>query len=202
VRLDQAADIIEQMISYVRGQIIRKKRGLLTVNTGQIGYKIAVTSQEFEKAKESKDIELWTYLAVRENAFDLYGFSSEEELDVFELLITVSGIGPKTAISILSVATAETLQKAVSSGNAGYLVKMSGIGKKNAEKIILELQGKLGVGYETGDTALKDEGDVLEALCSMGYPQRAVREALKQVSADSKDAKEQIRDALKILTKK
>ena len=173
----------------------------MTINTGQIGYRVAVTSQEFERVKEGDNIELSTYLAVRETSFDLYGFSSQEELDIFELLITVSGIGPKTAMSILSIATIETLQKAVSSGNASYLVKMSGIGKKNAEKIVLELQGKLGVGYETSDASLSDEGDVLEALCALGYSQRAVRESLKQIPAETTDAKDRIKEALKILTK-
>ena len=119
---------------------------------------------------------------------------------MFELLITVSGIGPKTALSILNVASPTTLRQAVGSADPSYLTRVSGIGKKNAEKIVLELKDK--VSYSEVDTTLntRGEGDALEALVSLGYSERDAREALKKVSKETKDAGERVRQALRVLS--
>jgi len=112
------------------------------------------------------------------------------------MLINVSGIGPRSALTILSIASIETLRKAIGSNDITYLTKISGIGRKTAEKIIIELRDK--VGKENKDGSLKEELDALEALKSLGYSQNEAREALKTVSANS-DTNTKIRDALKIL---
>ena len=106
-------------------------------------------------------------MAVRENSLDLYGFQNIEELNFFELLLDVSGIGPKSALSVLSVASIKTLQKAIATSDTSYLTKVSGIGRKTAEKIVIELRDKLKAFSSKENMAdLRDEGDVIEALKS------------------------------------
>ena len=147
----------------------------------------------------------WTHLVVRENALDLYGFLTRAELEFFELLITVSGIGPKTALGIMEIAPTDTLKKAVASGDSSYLTNVSGIGKKNAHKIILELQGKLGgSGGIQEENLLKEDVETIEALEALGYSTKQARETLKQISesGEAKSAQEKIRASLKILGKK
>jgi len=136
---------------------------------------------------------------VREDILDLYGFLNREELEFFEMLINVSGIGPKGALAILGVASIDTLKKAISTGDIPYLTKISGIGKKTAEKMIIELRDKMGVN-KTG-TSLQEELDALEALKSLGYSQNEAREVLKKVSPEM-NTNEKIREALKILSGK
>lgn len=154
-----------------------------------------------KKIREGGEVEVWTYLAVRENAMDLFGFESNEGLDFFEMLISVSGIGPKTALNILNIAEIKTIKEAVSSGDVTHLTKVSGIGKKNAEKIVLELRDKLGLA-EASEESLKGDVDALEALKTLGYSQGEAREALKKVSSDTKDTAGKIKEALKVLNNK
>ena len=133
---------------------------------------------------------------MREDALDLYGFLNYEELEFFEMLIGVSGIGPKGALAILSIASTETLRKAIGTGDTSYLTKISGIGKKTAEKIVIELRDKMGE-QEKG-SSMQEELDAMEALKSLGYSQNEIREALKKVPPDL-NTNEKIREALKIL---
>ncbi|MEK7120459.1 MAG: Holliday junction branch migration protein RuvA, partial [Patescibacteria group bacterium] len=144
---------------------------------------------------------LWTHLAVRENALDLYGFLNKQDLDFFSLLITISGIGPKSALGILSVASVGVLRKAISSEDTSYLVKVSGIGKKSADKIVLELKDKLGKEYESDGTTLKEESDVVETLKTLGYKSYEIREALKKMPKDASGTSQRVKEALKILGK-
>jgi Holliday junction DNA helicase RuvA len=124
---------------------------------------------------------------------------NREELGFFEMLINVSGIGPKGALSILGIASIETLRKAISTGDTAYLTKVSGIGRKTAEKIVIELRDKMG--EEKTGTSLQGELDALEALKSLGYSQSEAREALKKVLPNT-DINTKIREALKILSTK
>jgi Holliday junction DNA helicase RuvA len=136
---------------------------------------------------------------VREDALDLFGFSEYQELEFFQMLLSVSGIGPRSALTILGIATTETLKKAIGSGDISYLTKISGIGKKTAEKIVIELRDKL---EDSGaDSNLQGELDALEALKSLGYSQAEAREALKKVKSDA-DTNTKVREALKILGSK
>ncbi len=143
---------------------------------------------------------LWTYLSVRETALDLYGFLSKDTLDIFELLITISGIGPKTALGILNVATPEMLRQAVATEDTSYLVKVGGIGKKNAEKIVLELKDKLITTSADFEGAERGAGDVMEALLSLGYAERDVRNVLKKMPKDLTGTGERVKYALKLLS--
>ena len=188
------------MIGSIRGKIILRTEKFLLVETGGIGYKISISPDTLSKTKKlNEEVFLFIHTHVREDAFDLYGFLNQEELEFFEMLINVSGIGPKGALSILGIASIETLRKAISTGDTSYLTKVSGIGRKTAEKIIIELRDK--VGKELGGSSLKEELDAMEALKSLGYSGVEAREALKKVPSDT-NTNTMIREALKILSSK
>mgnify|MGYP001561910364 CR=1 FL=1 len=190
--------IIMFMISKLKGIVEYKDAKSIILQVGGIGYKIFLASETLGKIRESADISLWTHLAVREDALTLYGFEEKEGLDFFEMLISISGIGPKTALGVINAATIPTLKKAVSSEDISHLIKVSGIGKKLAEKIVLELKGKF-IQESSHDTDLRDEIDTLEALKSLGYSQHQAREALKQIDKSITGASERVKQALKIL---
>lgn len=188
------------MISHLQGKVLVATDTSITLDVQGVGYKISVIGNSLARLKEGVEASLWTHLAVRENALDLYGFLTRDELIFFELLITISGIGPKTALGILNVANIETLKQAVLTGNAGHLTKVSGIGKKNAEKIVLELNGKL-VAEDGVTINLKDEGDVVEALMSLGYGQKEAREILREIPEEVTSTSDKVKYALKLLGK-
>lgn len=192
------------MIAHLSGDILYTGDKYIVVETGGVGYKVRVTTDAllFLKNNADKKVSLWIYTVVREDALDLYGFQNQNELDFFEMLISVSGIGPKGALGILNVAPVEHLKEAIAMGDTGALTKVSGIGSKSAQKIILELRDKLG-GHEnnTGGTMLGDERDAIEGLVALGYPERSAREALKKVSSETKGTGARIKEALKQLAK-
>jgi Holliday junction DNA helicase RuvA len=185
------------MIGSIRGKIILKTEKFLVVETGGVGYKVNVSSDTISKS--SSEIFLWIYTHVREDSLDLYGFPEQKELAFFEMLLSVSGIGPRSALAILGIASIDTLERAIGSGDTAYLTKISGIGKKTAERIVIDLRDKMGKGVE-GGTSLQGELDALEALKSLGYSQNEAREALKKVSPES-NTNAKIKEALKILGK-
>jgi len=185
------------MIGSIKGKIVLKTDKYLIVETSGVGYKISVSPDTLSNTKKTEEeIFLWIHTHVREDAFDLYGFLDREELEFFEMLINVSGIGPKGALSILGITSIETLRKAISIGDTSYLTKISGIGRKTAEKIVIELRDK--VGKELEGSSLQVELDALEALKSLGYSAIEAREALKKVSPNT-NTNTKIKEALKIL---
>jgi holliday junction DNA helicase RuvA len=185
------------MIGSLRGKIISKTEKSVLIEANGVGYKVSVSPDTISKINSnSGEVFLLIHTHVREDAFDLYGFLNKGELEFFEMLINVSGIGPKGALSILGITSIETLRKAISSNDTSYLTKISGIGKKTAEKIVLELRDK--VGEKSEDGSLQGELDTLEALKSLGYSQNEARDALKEIPAGL-DTNGKIREALKIL---
>lgn len=188
------------MISQLNGQITYKTDKFLIIDVSGVGYKVFGTTELISKIQEGEKAKVWTYLAVRENALDLYGFANKEELDFFELLNTISGIGPKTAIGILNVANVPSLRKAISSGETAHLTKVSGLGKKMADKIVLELKGKIG-SYEESGLGHKEEIDAIEALKSLGYSHREAREALQEIDKSLTTTSARVKAALKYLGK-
>ncbi|MDP3996595.1 MAG: Holliday junction branch migration protein RuvA [bacterium] len=187
------------MISYISGSVIYKDEKSAIVETANgLGYKIFVTEETLSSLSENKVARFWTYLAVREDAHILYGFPEKSDLDFFELLLTVSGIGPKTALGILNMASVLSIKTAVSSNDPSHLVKISGIGKKMAEKMVWELKDKVKSG-ENSSATLKDEIEALEALKSIGYGHKEARDALKEIKSGT--ARERIKSALKTLGK-
>ncbi|HVU06472.1 MAG TPA: Holliday junction branch migration protein RuvA [Candidatus Paceibacterota bacterium] len=188
------------MITHIKGRIIDKEERSLVVDVNGLGYKAFVTGATLEKARDGAEIALWTHLAVREDAHTLFGFPSKDELNFFELLISVSGIGPKTALGILNVSSVANIRKAVSTGDTSHLTKVSGVGKKIADKIVLELKGKFDAEDSAG-ISLRDEVDALEALKALGFKHSDAREALKQVDRSVTDTGERVKKALKVLGK-
>ncbi len=185
------------MIGSIRGKIILKTEKFLIAETNGVGYKINVSADVLSKTKKvGEEIFLFVHTHVREDVLDLYGFLNQEELEFFEMLLNVSGIGPKSALAILGIASIATLRKAIGTSDTSYLTKISGIGRKTAEKIVIELRDK--IGEEKGGSSLQGELDALEALKSLGYSQSESREALKKVAPDT-NTNTKIREALKIL---
>ncbi|KKQ34782.1 MAG: Holliday junction ATP-dependent DNA helicase RuvA [Candidatus Nomurabacteria bacterium GW2011_GWB1_37_5] len=189
------------MISRIEGIIILKTDKYAVVDVSGVGYKINLGSDTLAKLPKTGDqIAFFTHLHVREDALDLYGFMDIKELEFFEMLINISGIGPKSALGVIGVAPIEILKKAIASGDTSYLTKVSGIGKKMAEKIILELRDKLSaLGHKAEFGELSGELDSIEALKSLGYSQNEAREALKLVPPELISTSDRVKQALKIL---
>lgn len=189
------------MIAYLEGKIIYSTDKFFIINTGNVGYKVSVTPETILLFKEGDNASLYIYTAVRENSIDLFGFKNTSELSFFELLLDVSGIGPRSALGIIALAPIDTIKKAIATGDVSYLNKVSGIGKKTAEKIIIELRDKL-QDYKNDDNTpglLRDESDIVEALKSLGYSQNEARDALKNVPTTVIGTNARIKEALKIL---
>lgn len=189
------------MISHISGSVLFSGDKFIIVDVGGVGYKLFVTPDVLHKSsKVDVTISLWTHLAVREDSLDLYGFTEKAEVEFFEMLIGISGVGPKTALGIMGVAPLDTLKTAIASGDTGYMTKVSGIGRKNADKIILELRDKLGsIDSKAASGLLREESDALDALTSLGYSQREARDALKEISSEVTGTSDRIREALKKL---
>lgn len=191
------------MIAQLEGEVVHAGERYVILDVGGVGYRVYVSTETRAKISGLREsVRLWTHLAVREDALDLYGFSTKSELDTFELLISVSGVGPKSALGILSLAPPEVLHKAIAGGDSTYLTRVSGIGRKIAEKIVLELKDKLStLDTHSGSEELTQEADTLEALKSLGYSLREAREALRSVPPTITDTGEKIKEALRVLGK-
>jgi Holliday junction DNA helicase RuvA len=192
------------MIARLEGIIIHIADKFLIIDVSGVGYKLYITTETIASSSLGEHCSLWVYTAVRENSIDLYGFKNINEMSFFELLLDVSGIGPRSALSILTIAPIDTLKRAIATGDTGYLNKVSGIGKKTAEKIIIELRDKLKDYKNDSDTpeSLRNESDILEALKSLGYSQNEARDALKQVPPTTVGTNARIKEALQILGKR
>ncbi len=192
------------MIAYLKGKIIFKNESFIILLSGGVGYKVFLLSCQ---DKVDDEVEFFTYLNVREDALTLYGFSSYNELELFEHLISISGIGPKAGLGILSLADPETVKVAIAKGDSSILTRVSGIGKKTAERVVLELRNKFS--SLDGDDVLQekskeinDHTDVIEALVSLGYSVQQAKKALANIPSEIKDVSERIKRALKELGKK
>ena len=192
------------MISRLTGSMAHTDSKYVIIDVAGVGYKVFTTIDIITKLpKDGKKVTLWTYLAVRENSMDLYGFLSPTELNFFELLITISGIGPKTALGILNSASVHSLETAIQTGETSHLTKISGIGKKIAEKIVRELKDKFESVAHTpeSESAMRNDSDALEALKSLGYSQNESRDVLKKLPKTITKTNDKLREALKILGK-
>ena len=190
------------MIGHLTGSVIETGDSSLLLSVGGVGYKVYTTEASLRDASLSTELSLYTYLAVRETALDLYGFPTRSELEFFELLIGISGIGPKVGLSILNAALPETLYTAVVNEDTSVLTKVSGIGKKNASKIILELKNKIDrfAGQFEGQTTTSEDIEVFEALEALGYNPRSVQELMKSGQLEGLSTNEKIKKALRLLT--
>lgn len=189
------------MYNYLNGRITEKGIDYIVVECGGVGYHVFVSRpDDFQKDDYTK---VFTYLAVREDDMTLYGFKTKEEKNIFIKIISVSGIGPKTAISILSVTTPQSFVQAIELGNTGYLKKLPGIGAKSASQIILDLKGKLVVEtVETKSTVVnKDLEDTKEALKGLGFKVSDINAVLKVVGQEKLTSQQYLKKALQLLRK-
>lgn len=188
------------MIGQLTGKITFTGSNFVILDVASVGYKVFVSAETARAlAKNEGEATLRTHLVVRENVLDLYGFPTQSELEFFETLITISGIGPKSALGVLHVAPVDTLKSAVASGDTSYLTKVSGIGKKMAEKIVVELKDTFGDGTERGTALRAEESAALEALEALGYKTAEAREVLKHVPEEAESTEEKVKAALKNL---
>jgi len=188
------------MIAKLKGKIEHFQDNWVIVDVNDIGYKVFVTDFTFGKLAGQEEATFNIYTYVREDILALYGFLEMVEKDMFELLITISGIGPKAAMGILSVADPKSIQVAILNEDPTILTRVSGVGKKTAERVILELQNKiadLSIGEKEDATM---DGEAIEALMTMGYSASQSREALK-ATGELESVEDKIREALKKLGK-
>ena len=167
------------MISFLKGKVIANTGAeIVLLTSGGVGYKVTINLANAKLWPVGAEVEIEAYLAVREDALDLYGFANAEERGLFKHFLSVSGIGPKTALHLLSLGSAVEIKSAIGRGDLDYLTRVSGIGKKIAERIVMELKSKLAsaeIGLP-GDGVL---GDVVSGLMSLGYTAAEAREVVK-----------------------
>lgn len=186
------------MIAHLTGTILTLTDKYLILETYGIGYRVFATAETLVKYKSGDTLSLWIAHIVREDSQDLYGFENQSDQDLFELLRSVSGIGPKSALGVMNVATIGTIARAITTNDVGYLTKISGIGKKTAEKIIIELRDKLPAIMEASDTS--SSHDVIDALVALGYAESKAREVSRSLDPNL-DTQTKIREALRLLNK-
>jgi Holliday junction DNA helicase RuvA len=191
------------MIAFVRGNLIEKFANSVVVETGGVGYEIFVSANDFAKFSIDDAAKFYTFHKVSENAEELYGFSTLVAKRLFELLITVQGIGPKAALAILSLGDAETVRSAVASEDIAFISRASGVGKKSAEKLVVSLRDKVGApsyvpsrDAETGALANFADDEALDALMALGFSLADATASLQNVSRDLSTS-ERVKLALK-----
>ncbi len=178
------------MIAYLRGKVIKSEDKSIVLDVNGVGYKVYCNTLHQNFLNENREVGMHIHTVVREDALELFGFFDETSLKLFEKLINISGIGPRSALAIVNVGTIESLTEAINKGDLGYLTAVSGIGKKTAEKIILELRGQV------SDIVLSDSAnEVVQALKAMGYNERDAQMAAKNATGNT--TSEKIKSALK-----
>ena len=194
------------MISYIEGKVkyINQKNICVLTSSG-VGYEVQIDKNQIDRLDIDQDIKLHIYTNVKEDALDLYGFLERSEKIMFEQLTSISGIGPKSALQILTLSGAQVLYENVVKNNVAYLTQISGIGKKIAEKIVLELKDKLpkisfefsGLSHENNNVNMSENMDVFEALKSMGYTPKEAKDAIAGITDNTMTLEQKIKFALK-----
>ncbi len=189
------------MIGFLSGKIINKGNDKIIINVGGVGYMVYLTEMGMEQCLEGRDVNINIYTHVREQEIALYGFMHTEEQEIFELLISVSGIGPKAGLKILAVADVNTIKMAIATEDISILTKVSGIGPKIAKKVVNELSGKVVAPVDAAVGDALAQSDAIDALRSMGYSVTEARNAIEGVSKDITDVGAIVKFALKNLGK-
>lgn len=176
------------MIAHVIGVVAEKFGNSVIVDVHGIGYEVQVPLGDFETALLNEDVKFYTYHHIREQSQDLFGFSSLAAKKLFELLITVQGVGPKAALAILSLGDSETVRNGIANGDSGFVSKASGVGKKIAERVVVDLSDKVGlavtVAQASGVSVVPAGDEALEALMALGYNLQDAQAALELVPKD------------------
>lgn len=189
------------MIAHISGNIAEKFAGSLIVDVQGVGYELAVPIDDFDAVTLDDHVKFYTYHHIREQSEELFGFSTLAAKKLFELLITVQGVGPKAALAILSLGTAEVVRNAIANSDSGFITKASGVGKKTAERVAVDLADKVGLPtYYTQTSGVQVElptnDEALEALMALGYTLNDATIALEHISTDLPVAR-RVTEALK-----
>ena len=191
------------MIAHIRGIVAEKFGNSLIVDVNGVGYEMTVPTPDYENVLLDEERKFYTYHAVRENAEELYGFSSLAAKKIFELLLSVQGIGPKAAIAILSLADVEEVRNAIANGDVVFISKATGVGKKSAERVALELADKVGAPSKYGATEVRygksvasEPDEALDALIALGFSLKEATVALENIDSNL-SVEERIKLALK-----
>lgn len=178
------------MIAHIFGKVAEKFNGSIVVDVHGVGYEVSVAAGDFEAASLGQDAKFYTYHHVREQAEELFGFSSLAAKKLFEMLITVQGVGPKAALAVLSLGDAEQVRNAIANSDAGFVQKAAGVGKKTAERVVVDLSDKVGLPTHYGrvnepvQTELNTSDEALEALMALGYTLADATKALENVDVN------------------
>ena len=189
------------MIAHVEGKVVEKFAGSVIVDVSGVGYEVQTALEDFDQATLGETRKFYTYHHVREQSEELYGFSSLAAKKLFELLITVQGVGPKAALAILSLGPSEQVRNAIAHSDSAYVSGASGVGKKTADRVVVDLSDKVGLPthYESGkpvQTELNTSDEALEALMALGYTLADATKALEGVDP-SLPTNQRITQALK-----
>jgi len=194
-----SGQFVGEMIAYLEGKIIFKTEKFIILDVNGVGYKVFLSRGTLNKIPEiNSTLKLFCYLVVRENALDLYGFLTHKELEFFEILLDIPGIGPKAALEISSLGPLEKIKKDIETHNEKIFEGIPGIGKKKVQTIILELSGRI---KEIEKPSSKQYDEAEEALINLGFSKDKVREALSKIPKETKDTENRIKEALKNLGK-
>lgn len=190
------------MIHTVKGKLQKKTKNFVIIETGSFGLKVVTNEQTVKELPSiGNETKLFTFFYVRDNDFELYGFTNERALKLFEMLNSVSGIGPKTALGVLNIDSPDRVIASIVEKKTEFLTKANGIGKKTAERVILELHRDLKI--PKSDEIAKNidvDDDVIEALASLGYTKRSAKEAVAKLDKDIKGLEKRLKKALQILS--
>ena len=190
------------MIAHIFGKVAEKFNGTIVVDVHGVGYEVSVAAGDFEAVSLGQDAKFYTYHHVREQAEELFGFSSLAAKKLFEMLITVQGVGPKAALAVLSLGDAEQVRNAIANSDAGFVQKAVGVGKKTAERVVVDLSDKVGLPTHYGranepvQTELNTSDEALEALMALGYTLADATKALENVDVNLPTA-QRVTEALK-----
>ena len=190
------------MISHINGTIEEKFNNAVTIDVGGIGYEIIVSALDFENLNLNDNVKIYTYHKISETDESLFGFTSLAAKKLFELLISVNGIGPKAAMSILSLASPEEVRNAIANADSAFVAKAAGVGKKSAERVIVDLSDKVGLPTHYGATVVKskepkpENDEALDALIALGFPLKEATAALENIDP-TLPVEQRIRLALK-----
>lgn len=191
------------MIAHVFGTVVEKFNNAVIVDVRGVGYEVQVAANDHERALLNEEVKFYTYHHVREQSEELFGFSSLAAKKLFELLITVQGVGPKAALAILSLGESETVRNAIANSDTVFIARASGVGKKTAERVAVDLSDKVGLALRTDNSTLTGlsqplnyADEALEALMALGYTLNDATRALEGVPTDLSTA-ERVTQALK-----
>ena len=190
------------MIAHVFGKVAEKFNSSLVIDVHGVGYEVSVATNDFDAVILDQEVKFYTYHHVREQAEELFGFSSLAAKKLFEMLITVQGVGPKAALAILSLGDAEQVRNAIANADSGFVQKATGVGKKTAERVVVDLSDKVGLSTHYGraeeplQTELNTSDEALEALMALGYTLADATKALENVDINLPTA-QRVTEALK-----